>query len=178
MTNFLILLGFVGISLGQSPSPVSYTIRYGPTLPVSCRPSSGNLFEKTANPGAGLYSCATGSWVLVEGAVPVKTFSSLGTPADGAIVACSDCQRTNPCVGSGDGATAQRINGAWQCNQKGSPAPVAGNPNSLSTPCKILRPGTSYARFSWKMEVGRYLFIHLVERTMVMIYGTLLKRIC
>lgn len=44
------------------------------------------------------------------------TFATLGTPANGAIVYCSDCTFANPCAGSGTGAIAKRLNGAWRCD--------------------------------------------------------------
>lgn len=46
-------------------------------------------------------------------------FASLGTPADGTFVYCTDCTVTgagdNTCAGSGTGALAIRLNGAWRC---------------------------------------------------------------
>lgn len=53
-------------------------------------------------------------------------FAALGTPSNGAIAYCSDCTETTPatcpvtqasciCAGSGTGAFARRINGAWYC---------------------------------------------------------------
>lgn len=47
------------------------------------------------------------------------TFATLGTPANGAIVYCSDCTSVNPCAGSGSGALAKRENGAWNCATPG-----------------------------------------------------------
>jgi len=44
------------------------------------------------------------------------TFASLGTPANGTLIYCSDCTIANPCAGSGTGAFAKRLNGAWVCN--------------------------------------------------------------
>jgi len=50
-----------------------------------------------------------------------STFSSLGTPADGRILYCTDCDipasQGAPCSSSGDraGAEAHRIRGAWKC---------------------------------------------------------------
>jgi hypothetical protein len=41
---------------------------------------------------------------------------SLGTPANGSIAYCSDCNIANPCTGGGTGALAKRLNGAWVCN--------------------------------------------------------------
>jgi hypothetical protein len=34
---------------------------------------------------------------------------------DGSVQRCSDCRQTSPCRGSGPGATARRVNGAWLC---------------------------------------------------------------
>jgi len=45
------------------------------------------------------------------------TFSNLGTGTrNGTLVYCSDCKIQNPCAGSGSGAIAKRLNGAWVCN--------------------------------------------------------------
>ncbi|MGH9523059.1 MAG: hypothetical protein ACRD3E_11075, partial [Terriglobales bacterium] len=43
-------------------------------------------------------------------------FAALGTPADGTILYCSDCTVASPCAGSGTGALAKRLAGAWVCN--------------------------------------------------------------
>lgn len=43
-------------------------------------------------------------------------FASLGTPANGAHVFCSDCNIANPCTGGGTGAFGKRLNGVWVCN--------------------------------------------------------------
>ncbi len=48
--------------------------------------------------------------------LPSVALASLGTPADGTIAYCSDCNKATPCTGSGDGALAKRINGAWDCD--------------------------------------------------------------
>lgn len=44
------------------------------------------------------------------------TFANLGTPANGSVVYCSDCTKATPCAGSGNGALAKRLNGAWDCD--------------------------------------------------------------
>jgi hypothetical protein len=41
---------------------------------------------------------------------------SLGTPADGTMTYCNDCNIANPCTGGGTGALAKRLAGAWVCN--------------------------------------------------------------
>ncbi len=43
-------------------------------------------------------------------------FSKLGTPPNGDVRYCSDCAATAPCTGSGTGADAYRVAGAWNCN--------------------------------------------------------------
>ncbi|HZS09516.1 MAG TPA: hypothetical protein VFD58_32095 [Blastocatellia bacterium] len=43
-------------------------------------------------------------------------FANLGTPADGTFAYCSDCVVNATCAGSGTGAFAKRLNGAWVCN--------------------------------------------------------------
>lgn len=44
------------------------------------------------------------------------TFATLGAPANGKVVYCSDCTIANPCAGAGTGAVAKRLNGVWVCN--------------------------------------------------------------
>ncbi len=43
-------------------------------------------------------------------------FADLGTPANGTFAYCADCTVANPCAGSGTGALAKRLAGAWVCN--------------------------------------------------------------
>jgi hypothetical protein len=43
-------------------------------------------------------------------------FANLGTPANGTVYYCSDCNIANPCTGSGTGAIAKRLAGVWVCN--------------------------------------------------------------
>lgn len=47
---------------------------------------------------------------------PTIAFASLGTPANGNFVYCSDCNIANPCTGGGTGAFAKRLAGTWICN--------------------------------------------------------------
>lgn len=49
-----------------------------------------------------------------------RTFAQLGTPADSTIIYCTDCTRATTCAGSGTGAFAHRINGAWSCADSGT----------------------------------------------------------
>jgi hypothetical protein len=45
-----------------------------------------------------------------------KVFASLGSPENGTVVYCSNCQETNPCLGSGTGAIAKKLPNKWTCN--------------------------------------------------------------
>ena len=59
--------------------------------------------------------------------VATSTFAGLGTTSnDGTIKYCRDCSATDPCTGSGVGAFALRVNGAWQC--------AAGGGSGFATP--------------------------------------------
>jgi parallel beta-helix repeat protein len=45
-----------------------------------------------------------------------STFGTLGTPVDGSVKRCRDCQIAAICAGGGTGAFAKRIAGQWICN--------------------------------------------------------------
>jgi hypothetical protein len=45
-----------------------------------------------------------------------RPFSSLGTPANGVVIYCSDCTLTNPCAKGGTGAYAKGLRDVWACN--------------------------------------------------------------
>jgi hypothetical protein len=44
------------------------------------------------------------------------TFSTLGTPVNGAMILCSDCRTTDPCSEGGTGALAKGISDTWSCH--------------------------------------------------------------
>lgn len=51
--------------------------------------------------------------------VPVyagDTFATLTAQEDGVVMWCRDCTKATPCAGSGTGAYAKRMNGAWDCD--------------------------------------------------------------
>jgi hypothetical protein len=48
--------------------------------------------------------------------VGTRTYSYLGTPGNGTLYYCSDCQQSSNCSTGGSGAMAKRINNAWVCN--------------------------------------------------------------
>lgn len=62
----------------------------------------GNFVQVT---GAGYLYWSTGT-----------AFGSLGTPANGAMLYCTDCTVAATCAGAGTGAFAKRLNSAWVCN--------------------------------------------------------------
>jgi hypothetical protein len=43
------------------------------------------------------------------------SFGRLGTPADGSLVYCPDCQVSSVCAGGGTGALAKRVRSTWVC---------------------------------------------------------------
>lgn len=47
-------------------------------------------------------------------------FADLGTPINGSVRYCTNCQATSPCTAGGSGASASRINGAWNCSSGGT----------------------------------------------------------
>lgn len=65
-----------------------------------------------------------GRAVVADNSVTVPTlvitstaFASLPSALNGTILYCADCEAiTSPCVGSGTGAFAKRINGVWRCD--------------------------------------------------------------
>lgn len=77
---------------------------------------TANLFECLASDGVTI-NCAWGP----DGRLLLHSiaFASLATPGNGSEYYCTDCTVTsgidNTCAGTGAGAFAQRINGAWKC---------------------------------------------------------------
>lgn len=66
---------------------------------------------------AGILAFTNGSSGNASGFVPgTLTQGTLGTPANGTMVYCSDCTIANPCAAAGTGAFAKRLNGVWVCN--------------------------------------------------------------
>ncbi len=57
-------------------------------------------------------------------------FAGLGTPSDGEIRYCTDCQQTTPCASGGTGAPAERVRGAWSCSA-GTPS-TAGSSYTIT----------------------------------------------
>ncbi len=82
---------------------------------------AGYLEFQGTQSGYGGYSFkTTGGTVTVNynGSVTYGSagYSSLGSPANGTVIYCSDCQKATPCSGSGNGALAKRVNGSWDCD--------------------------------------------------------------
>lgn len=94
----------------------------------------GDIFQITGSTG-NFINLSTGT--ISSGAAPATplantffmsttAFASLATPSDGTVTYCSDCTVTTAatcpatqascvCAGSGSGATARRVAGAWYC---------------------------------------------------------------
>jgi hypothetical protein len=80
--------------------------------------SGGNATAGNANGGNVTMDGGAGVGTGIKGFVQLlsRTFTTLGTPANGSIAYCSDCTIANPCAGSGTGAIAKRLNAVWVCN--------------------------------------------------------------
>lgn len=82
---------------------------------IAATGSDTNIDVRLAAKGAGVVSIESPAFHAA------RILSSLGTPSNGTVVYCSDCTVTsgsdNTCAGSGTGALAVRLNGAWRCFQ-------------------------------------------------------------
>jgi hypothetical protein len=78
--------------------------------------TSGTTVVTPAATGGGALTLPAGNGAILANPMPAVTYSSLGTPSNGTFYYCSDCAIANPCTGSGTGALAKRLNGAWVCN--------------------------------------------------------------
>lgn len=100
----LYILLFVPIAFGAN---VNYPGGIQAAQPAGCV-----RFDKTTYP----YTFqSTGLPCNEANAIEAKEFAELGTPSNGTMYYCSDCAESNPCSGSGTGAFAERVNGAWRC---------------------------------------------------------------
>lgn len=92
---------------------------YAPTLMIFPAGSkSDNETWEIAN-NLSSFSGSTGEISMLPGQLfrpGLTTFATLGTPANGVFVYCSDCTIANPCAGGGTGALAKRLGGVWVCN--------------------------------------------------------------
>jgi len=82
--------------------------------------NGGTLASGEANPtgadGTIIYTTEN-TWAFSSPvAIGTLAFASLGTPSNGAMAYCSDCNKATPCTSGGGGAIAKRIAGAWDCN--------------------------------------------------------------
>jgi hypothetical protein len=75
------------------------------------------------------------------------TFSSLGTPANGTQVYCSDCAAANPCTSGGSGVSARRENGVWVCSSQGA-AGATGATGAAGPAGPTVYPGTGIPQSS------------------------------
>jgi hypothetical protein len=92
---------------------------------------------------------STGIDCHTANAIQTKIFATLGTPGDGTTYYCSDCDQATPCVGSGTGAFAQRVNGVWECESGGSGTTYTGGDGITITGTDINFEPTDYGNITW-----------------------------
>lgn len=82
---------------------------------VDISASACNNNPPTSNLAAAVAVSAIG-FSGFQSAYAPTLFANLGTPSNGVVLYCADCNIANPCTGSGTGAIAKRLNGSWICN--------------------------------------------------------------
>lgn len=80
--------------------------------------SAGGRLVDTSN-GQGLVVSPNSAAVTTYLYLYSLAFANLGSPSNGGLVYCSDCQQANPCASGGSGAVARREAGAWNCAGSG-----------------------------------------------------------
>lgn len=81
------------------------------------------------------------------------TFANLGTPVNGDFRWCSDCVAASPCAGSGTGAFAYRVGGAWNCTT----GATSSGATYLAADGTAAAPSYSFAS-TGNSDNGMYLF--------------------
>jgi len=87
------------------------TIGAGAYITVTNTGTGYTSAPTAATAGNGTAACS--GTAVVAMTTDTKDYTGI-TP--GTSIFCSDCAMANPCTGSGTGALAKRINGAWVCN--------------------------------------------------------------
>jgi hypothetical protein len=90
-----------------------------------CVLSFSQVKQTTANLGVANVFTRPNQFTLGARLGPV-TFLTLPAEVNGLQIYCSNCQQTNPCLGSGSGAMATGIAGAWSCTS-GSGGGISGS---------------------------------------------------
>jgi hypothetical protein len=116
------------------PWPIGYNTTDG-SMPIAIQSGvsltgnghDGQLWRNLSKSSTGtlnvgdIYMDQNGYWDINNGQGgalhwPGLAFASLGTPANGTYVYCTNCAfASNPCAGAGTGAFAKRLNGGWVC---------------------------------------------------------------
>jgi hypothetical protein len=71
--------------------------------------------DSTYNIGSAASAVAT-TFTDVLALEPTLFANLPGSAGNGSLVYCSDCTKATPCAGSGSGAIAKKLNGAWDCD--------------------------------------------------------------
>lgn len=90
------------------------------TADLTAGPGGGISFTLSAGAGWTFINSTSTTELTIQGGGgitwPGTALASLGSPANGTIIYCSDCANaSNPCTASSTGAIAKRLNGAWDC---------------------------------------------------------------
>lgn len=98
---------------------------------------SGNNITSSIRFGTKNAGGAITDWLTIPGTggatIGGTTFSSLPSSTNGTLIYCTDCTRAATCAGSGTGAFAHRINGAWSCLDSSGSGTVTSVGLSLPT---------------------------------------------
>lgn len=118
----------MGLASGTSASARVITLAdnrsagHQPTLMLLTPDEQDNfgLSWDGSNTTAKITTSKTGGIIAIQASggfqPPSATLTNLGTPADGIVFFCSDCNvNTDPCTSGGTGALAIRANSRWYC---------------------------------------------------------------
>lgn len=95
-------------------------------IPLGCRGRKSGASQGTVNHTiSNVSSATTNAKIVTHGNLAkttniqlfsANTFATLTAQEDGVVMWCRDCTKATPCAGSGTGAYAKRMNGAWDCD--------------------------------------------------------------
>lgn len=130
---FLILFASIGYSQ-QLPAPTAYRIIYGPSLPSTCNPATGDVFVVNANTSArGLYLCGSqNTWEMANGTgyFDVRLFGAKG---DGVTDDRASIQAAYTAASTAGGGTVFIPEGTYRLASRTAAPHILVPPNNVST---------------------------------------------